>query len=210
MRYKKYVYSILLLIASNCFSQKIDTIYYTPSPVLEEVIVLGEHKIKKTKLGYLNKENFTLSLYKDYEIGVFIPNGQAYESIEDVYLKINNELLSTCKIQLNFYTFDKEPKALITSLQATIDPSNKKKQVISTENLRVNFPKEGIFVSVKILSELKKQDESHLRIYLTEKYNVQATFIRGAVYGNEWSALSKLNIGKSPYVNACYGFFSIK
>ncbi len=204
---------ISILISLSGFSQSnVDPIYIQPATELEEVVVFGEKKVKTTQLGFLKKENFTFSLYKDYEIGVFVPNVEGFKTIENLYLNIDNELLATCEIQLNFYKFDKAPTELIISMKAIIDPSNKKKLIISTDNLIISFPRDGIFISTKVLSNLKEEDESHLRIYLTEKYNSQSTFIRGSIYGNDWSSLSKLNIGivRSKFVNACYGFFATK
>lgn len=194
-----------------CFAQTdIDTVYLSPRVELDEVIVFGEKRIKPTRLGYLNKENFQLSLYEDYEIGVFIPNNEGFQNIEDIYLKVNNELDFICEIQLNFYSFDEKPKELIASMKASIKPGNKKKQIISSNTIDVKFPEEGIFVSTKILSDLKREDASHFRIYLTEKYNDESTFIRGSIYGESWNPLSKLKIGQSIHINACVGIYATK
>ena len=206
------IISLIQCMSSNtCFGQATaDTIYLSPKVELEEVIVFGENKIKTTRLGYLNKENFQLSLYEDYEIGVYVQNNDGFQNIEDVYLKVNNELDSTCEIQLNFYNFDGKPTKLITSIKASINPNNKKKQIISSNQIKVKFPEEGIFISTKILSALKKEDASHFRIYLTEKYADESTFIRGSIYGENWSPLSKLKIRQSDNINACYGFYATK
>ncbi len=202
---------ISILIPIYCVSQaKVDTIHIQPKIELEEVVVFGEKKIKSTKLGFLNKENFTFSLYKDYEVGIYISNQGQFQEILDVYLKINNELPSNCKIQIRFYQFNGHPTELITKLKATIEPGNKKKQIVSTDKLNIPFPSGGVFISTKILSDLKKNDDFHLRIYLTEKYATQATFIRGAIYGDEWNSLSVLNLGNSPFVNACIGVYATK
>ena len=207
----KTLSNILILVSLSSFSQsKVDTVCLQSTTKLEEVVIFGENKSKVTKLGFLNKENFTLSIYKDYEIGVFISNKEEFKKITDIYLKINNELSSTCEIVLSFYEFENEPTTLITSMKALIEPTRKKKQIISTKILDVNFPRKGIFISTKILSNVVKEDNSHLRIFLTENYNTEASFIRGAIYGEEWIPLSKLNIGESRQINACFGFFATK
>ena len=115
-----------------------------------------------------------------------------------------------CDLQLNFYTFDKKPNELTKSVDARISPTKSKNQIISGDNIKLDFPDEGIFISTKILSPLSREDKFHMKIYLTEKYKSQKTFIRGSVYGEDWVPLSKLRIESSEYVNACYGLVATK
>ncbi|MEO9484132.1 MAG: hypothetical protein ABJG47_11820 [Ekhidna sp.] len=192
-------------------SQNLKDTTYVANVTLDEVVVFGENKVRTTKIGYLKKENFTFSLYQNYEIGVFIRNSSEYSRISDVYLMVNNDLPDKCEIELNFYEFNDRPTKLINTVNAKVLPLSKKKQVITTsDNIDIEFPKEGIFVSTRIKSELSKDDKLRFKVYLSEKYNSKSTFIRGSIYGDSWIEFSELKIRNLNSINVCYGVFAKK
>ncbi len=205
---KNIITYILLSITYLAQSQNLNDTTYAPNVLLDEVVVFGENKVKTAKLGYLKKENFTFSLYQNYEIGVFISNSKDYSRISDVYLMINNDLVNECEIEVNFYEFNGRPSKLIKTINAKVLPSRKRKQIITSDNVDIEFPKDGIFVSTRIKSKLSKQDEHHFRVYLSEKYDSKSTFIRGSIFKDSWTEFSELKIRNSNNVNVCYGIFA--
>ncbi len=207
---KPLITLLLITCLINLYSQDREDSLFVSSEQLQEVVIFGEKKVKSTRLGFLDHDNFTFSMYLDYEIGVFIPNDEGFSKINDVILKINNELSESCEVILNFYQFDKRPTALIESINASIQPSSRKIQTIVGDIIDVEFPAEGVFVSLKIKTALNKDNSAHLRIYLTKKYPSNATYLRGSNYGNEWLKLSELNLDNADYINACFGLYGVK
>ena len=204
---------LILTYISTCFYYLVlaqgptDTTYLSPI-YLDEVVVLDK-QLPTKKLGYLKKENFTFSLYKDYEIGTFIKNTDGLNTIVDLQLKVNNEIKEEFEIEINFYAFNEKPKQLIRSIYARVVPTNNGKLIISHGgDIDMKFPKDGIFISTKIKSNLTRENARHFRVYLSQKYQSKSTFIRGAIYGDQWIEMSELNLRKGKVINVCYGILA--
>lgn len=178
-----------------------------------EPISFNEKKYKKIRYDFALKKqsNIRFIPYPNWEMGLKFKNDlkkKGFVSNVTLFLHKTTSEVRNTDVEINFYTIDSltgKPDILLNKSKIIYTPTSKSRKhaVVNVEKLKIPFPLNGIFVSMKWLPNEFNDKKLGPSIRLTTSTNEELTYNR---YKNRnWSLKGGQNIYTKNFVNMMMG-----
>ncbi len=178
-----------------------------------EAVVFNEKDYKKIKYDFALKKQANIRFIPspNWEMGLKFKNDLEKKGIVSsvtLFLHKTESDIKNTDVEINFYTIDSltgKPNILLNKSKIIYTPTSKSRKhaVINVENLKIPFPLNGIFVSVKWLPNESNDKKVGPSIRLTTSSEEELTYNR---YNNKkWSLKGGQNTRTKNFVNLMMG-----
>ncbi|MCX8525771.1 hypothetical protein OF897_17795 [Chryseobacterium formosus] len=177
-----------------------------------ETVVFNEKEYKKVNYNFALKKqsNIRFIPYPNWEMGLKFKNDlekKGFVSNVTLYLHKTDTDVRNTNVEINFYTIDSltgKPKMKLNKSKIIYTPSDKsrKQAIVNVEKLKIPFPLNGIFVSMKWLPNEFNDKKLGPSIRYTTSSEEELTYER--LYG-DWGSKAGQNPRKSSFVNMMMG-----
>lgn len=178
-----------------------------------EAVVFNEKDYKKIKYDFALKKQANIRFIPspNWEMGLKFKNDLEKKGIIStvtLFLHKTESDIKNTDVEINFYTIDSltgKPNILLNKSKIIYTPTSKSRKhaVINVENLKIPFPLNGIFVSVKWLPNESNDKKLGPSIRLTTSSEEELTYNR---YNNKkWSLKGGQKANSENFVNMMMG-----
>lgn len=177
-----------------------------------EAVVFNEKDYRKINYNFALKQkgNNRFIPFPNYEMGMKFKNNLdkiGFVSHVTLYLHKTDPDVRNTDVEINFYTIDSltgKPKTKLNKTKIIYTPTNKSRKhaIISVEKLKIPFPLNGIFVSMKWLPNEFNDRKLGPSIRYTLASEEELTYER--LYG-DWGSKGGQNPRTKSFVNMMMG-----
>lgn len=178
-----------------------------------EAVTFNEKEFKKVRYDFALKKqaNSRFTPYPNWEMGLKFKNNLAQKGIVSsvtLFLHKTESDVRNTNVEINFYTIDSltgKPDILLNKSKIIYTPTSKsrKQAVINVEKLKIPFPLNGVFASMKWLPNEFNDKKLGPSIRLTTSSEEELTYNR--LGDRKWSLKGGQYIYSKNFVNIMMG-----